>query len=280
MVLLFALLAAGLSFASSLFRFQPAFMSRFIPAVLAGLLPLVWFLFPKKISPIAFFRVRFFSVQTAALPLVIGALLGVFYNSLLLTLETVSMPVSPPSFVTSIAPGGPGRVLELAGIAVVGLFVFGVSENLWVMRRSRLQLLIPILLFTLLPPAFPDVLWKLPAGFAAAVLFAASLSLFAPLFLLVGFGAATQLPIPIDRLPITWGSIQGVAATVTLLAAAILLTILLGTRGKLIPPEELYFEKTLNREGRLLQWNTSLGIILVLFSLIAAAGLVFGFLAV
>jgi hypothetical protein len=149
-----------------------------------------------------------------------------------------------------------------------------------VMRRSRLQILMPMLLFTLLPPAFPDVLWKLPGGFAAAVLFAASLSFYSPLFLLAGFTAATQLPVPLDRLPIDWGSIQAVAVTITLLAAAILLTILLGIRGRPISPEDLYFTRTLNGEARVLHWRTSLGIILVVFSLIAAAALVFGFLAV
>ena len=280
MVVLFALLAAGLSFASGLFRFQPDFMSRFIPPLLAGLLPILWFLLPKRLNPLAFFRFRGFSVQTAALPLVIGVLLGAFYNSLLLTLENVSLPVSPPSFVISIAPGGPGRIFELVGIAVISLFVFGVAENLWVMRRSKLQVLMPTLLFALLPPAFPDVLWKLPGGFAAAVLFAAGLSFYSPLFLLVGFAAATQLPIPLARLPIAWGSIQGVAVTTAFLAAVILLTILPGTRGRPVAPEDLYFGKTLNREGRLLQWSTSLGIILVVFSFIAAAGLVFGVLAV
>jgi pimeloyl-ACP methyl ester carboxylesterase len=279
MILLYALLAVGLTFASSLFRFQPEFMSRFIPALLAGLLPIVWFLIPRKINLLAFFRLRYLSLQTAVLPLVIGALIGIFYKSLLLTLETASMPFSPPSFVISIAPGGPGRILELAGVAVTSLFVFGVAENLWVMRRSRLQILMPILLFTLLPPAFPDILWKLPGGFAAAVLFAANLSFYSPLFLIAGFTAATQLPIPIDSLPILWESIQGVAVTISMLAAMILLTILLGTRGRTISPEELYLPR-INGEARALHWSASLGIILVVFSTIAAAALVVGFLAV
>jgi pimeloyl-ACP methyl ester carboxylesterase len=279
MILIYALLAAGLTFASSLFRFQPEFMSRFIPALLAGLLPIVWFLIPRKINLLAFFRLRYLSLQTAVLPLVIGALIGIFYKSLLLTLETASMPFFPPSFVISIAPGGPGRILELAGVAVTSLFVFGVAENLWVMRRSRLQILMPILLFTLLPPAFPDILWKLPGGFAAAVLFAANLSFYSPLFLIAGFTAATQLPIPIDSLPILWESIQGVAVTISMLAAMILLTILLGTRGRTISPEELYLPR-INGEARALHWSASLGIILVVFSTIAAAALVVGFLAV
>jgi len=163
---------------------------------------------------------------------------------------------------------------------MVGLFVFAVAENLWVLRRSRLQILLPTVLFALLPPAFPDILWKLPAGFAAAVLFAASLSFYSPLFLIAGFGAVSQLPIPFDRLPLSWGSIQGATVTLVLLAAAILLTLLVGTGGKPIPPEELYFAKTLNRHERPLRWETSLGIVIVVFSLIAAAALIFAFLAV
>ena len=65
----------------------------------------------------------------------------------------------------------------------------------------------------------------------------------------------------------------------TSLASAILLTILIGTRNKPIPPEDLYFADTLNRADRTLRWSTSLGTVIVLFSLIAAAALVFGFIA-
>jgi hypothetical protein len=136
------------------------------------------------------------------------------------------------------------------------------------------------MLFTLFPPVFPDILWRLPAGFAAAVLFAAAASIYSPLFLITGFAAASQLPIPLHRLPISWGSIQGVTVTVALLAAAIALTIFAGTAGRPVPPEELYFAKTLNREGRSLDWNSSLGMVTVVFSLIAAAALFFGFLSV
>jgi hypothetical protein len=280
MVLTFAVLAAVLTLGADLFRFQPDFMSRVIPSMLAGLLPILWFVVPKKINPIAFLRFRRFSLRTVLLPLAIGAVLGAFYRSLLLTMGRGSLLPDLPAFMISIAPGGRGRILELAGIAIVSLFVFGVAENLWVLRRSGLQVLLPTMLFTLLPPAFPDILWKLPAGFAAAVLFAAGPSIYSPLFLIAGFGAASELPLPLEQLPITWGSIQGVAATITLLAAAILLTVFLGTGGKPIPPEELYFARTINREGRLLQWDTNLGIVIVVFSLIAAAVFLYSFLAV
>jgi hypothetical protein len=280
MVLVFAILAAGLTFGTGLFRFQPDFMSRVIPPLLAGLLPILWFIIPRKVNPIAFFRFRRFSPQTVLLPLAIGALLGAFYRSLLLILDKTPLPAELPSFLISIAPVSRGRIFELIAIVILSLFVFAVAENLWVMRRSRLQVLIPTVLFTLLPPAFPDILWKLPAGFAAAVLFATSLSFYSPLFLIAGFGAASGLPISFDRLPISWGSIQGVAVTIALLAAVILLTVFVGTTGKPVAPEELYFVKTINREDRLLHWKTSLGIVTVVFSSIAAAALVFGFIAI
>jgi hypothetical protein len=165
-------------------------------------------------------------------------------------------------------------------MAVAGLFVFGIAENLWVLRRSRLQVLLPTLLFTLFPPAFPDVFWRLPMGFAAAILFAASLSIYSPLFLLAAFTAASEAPIPFEKLPVAWQSVQGVAVTIALLAAAVLLAVFLGTSGKGVPPEETYFTNTINRDDRLFRWATNLGIILVIFSIIAAIGLIFGLIEI
>ncbi|UCF96106.1 MAG: hypothetical protein JSV89_13075 [Spirochaetaceae bacterium] len=280
MVLAFVVLAAGLSLGASLFRFQPDFMSRVIPALLAGLLPILWFIIPKKTNPLVFFRFRHFSVRTVLLPLAIGALVGMFYRSLLLTLGSLVLPIPLPSSILSAAPGSPGRLFELGGIGIVGLFVFGAAENLWVLRRGRLQVLMPTLLFTLLPPAFPDILWKLPMGFVAAVLFAAGTSIYSPLFLLAGFTAASELPIPIRRVPISWQNIQGVIATIVLLAAAVLLAVFLGTSGKQTPPEELYFRRSIADQVRKFRWEPSLGIVMVVFSLIVAAILIFGFVAV
>ena len=280
MVLSFAVLAAGLSFSAGLLRFQPAFVSRVLPPLLAGLLPIVWFVFPKKMKPLTFLRFRRLSPTAVLIAVATGALLGVFYRSLLLTLEAVTLPAIPPEYLISLAPGARGRLLELAGIAVAGLFVYGAAANLWVLRRSKLQVLLPTLLFTLLPPAFPDILWRLPLGFAAAVLFAAGLSIYPPLFLIAGFAAASESPIPLERLPISWGSTQGVAVTIASLAGAILLTVLLGTRGKTIAPEERYFAGILNPEDQPLRWRPSLGTVIVVFSLIAAAALIFSFLAI
>jgi len=279
MVAIFVLLAVGVSSGLSLLRFQPDFMSQVIPPLLAGVLPILWFLIPKKINPIPFFRFRGFSLRTVLLPLAVGALLGIFFRSLLLTVGDLSFPVSlPPSFVV-VAPTNQGRLFQLAGIAVLSLFVFGVAENLWVLRRSRLQILMPTLLFTLLPPSFPDILWRLPLGFVAAILFASSLSIFTPLFLLAGFAAASRLPLPLDLVPLSWQSYQGVAVTIGVLAAAILLSVFVGTSGKPVPPEDVYFSRTINRENRLFRWEPGLGIVMVIFSLIAAGALIFGFIA-
>ena len=278
MIALFTLLAAGLTLGSGWLRFQPDYMGRVIPPLLSGLLPILWFVVPREINPFVFLRFRRLSVRNVALPLLVGALLAVFYRSLLLTLVRVYLPVHPPRSVLSISPGGSGRLLELAGIAVVALFVFGVAGNLLVMRRSGLQVLLPALLFTLLPPGFPDVLWKLPMGFAAAVLFAAGVSIYAPLFMLAAFAAVCELAVPIDRLPIYWQSAQGVAATVAVLAAAILLAVTVGTRGRPIAPEQVYFSGTIRADSGPFRWRGSLGIVLVFCSLVGSVGFVFYFL--
>ncbi|MBN2552353.1 MAG: alpha/beta hydrolase, partial [Spirochaetales bacterium] len=278
MILVFALLAAGLTLGFGWLRFQPNYMARVIPALLSGLLPILWFVVPREINPFVFLRFRRLSIRTVALSLLIGALLALFYRSLLLTLVRVSLPVHPPRAVLSIAPGGGGRLLELAGVAVVALFVFGVAGNLLVMRRSGLQVLLPALLFTLLPPGFPDVLWKLPMGFASAVLFAAGVSIYAPLFVLAAFAAVCELAVPIDRLPIYWQSAQGVAATVAVLAAAILLAVTVGTRGKPNPPERVYFSGTNHADAGLFRWRRSLSIVLAFTSLVGSIGFIFYFL--
>jgi hypothetical protein len=280
MVMVFALTAAGLTVGSDLFRLQPGYMSRVIPPIYAGLFPILWFIIPKRMTPIAFLRFRRFSLRSVLLPLGIGALLGAFYRSLLLTMANVSFPAVIPESLLSLAPGDPGRLLELAGLAVSSLFVFGVAANLWVLRRSSLQILLPAVLFALLPPALPDLLWKLPGGFAAAILFAANVSICAPMFLIIGFAATSEFQIPLQRVPISWQSAEGVAVTVALLAGAILITVLIGARDKPIPPEDLYFAGSLNRGDNSLRWGTNLGTVVVIFSLIAAAASLFGFIAV
>ena len=63
------------------------------------------------------------------------------------------------------------------------------------------------------------------------------------------------------------------------LAAAILMSVFVGISGKPVPPEDLYFSRTINGDNRLFQWEPALGIVMVVFSLIAAGALIFGFIA-
>ena len=278
MLLVFALLAAGLTAAAGSFRFQPEYMAAVIPPLLAGVLPILWFVIPRKSNPLIFLRFNRLSARSVLLPLLVGGLCGLFYRSLLRTLGT--LPISLPAGVVSGAPGDGGRLLVLAAVAAAGLFVFGVAENLWILRRSRIQILMPVVLFTLLPPSFPDMLWKLPLGFAAAVLFAANLSIYCPLLLMAGFAAVSEAAIPLDSLPLYWHSAQGVAVTVALLAAVVILTVFPGTGGSRATADELYFTQTINREGRSFRWQSNLGLVLVIFSLIGAAAMIFGFLEI
>jgi len=278
MVLVFAVLAAGLTAAAGAFRFQPDYMAAVIPPLLAGVLPILWFVIPRKANPLIFLRFNRFTARSLLLPLLLGAFCGLFYRCLLLTLGTIPIPI--PAALISGLPGDAGRLPLLAAVAATALFVFGVAENLWVLRRSRFQVLMPVILFTLLPPAFPDLLWKLPLGFAAAVLFAANLSIYCPLLLLVGFAAVSEAAIPLASLPVYWHSAQGVAVTVALLAAVVILTVFPGTGGKRIPADQIYFTQTINREGRLFRWEMNLGLVMVSFSLIAAAAMIFGFLEI
>ncbi len=284
MLALFILLAGGLSAGSSLLRWQPDFMQRVIPPVLAGLLPILWFLIPKKVNPLAFLRFRAFSLPSTLLPLLLGALIGLYFQALTATLPALPLqwailPGLGSDFLYSLLPEAEGRLYELAALGVLTLFVFGVAENLWILRRSPLQILVPTVLFALLPPAFPDVLWRLPAGFIAAVLFAASLSIYSVLFLLAGFAAVSQLAVPLELLPVSWPGYQGAAVTIAVLALALLITVLAVTKAKEVSAEELYLRRSINREGRLLRWATGPGIVIVVFSLIGAAALAFGFLA-
>jgi pimeloyl-ACP methyl ester carboxylesterase len=284
MLALFILLAGGLSGALDFLRFQPDFMRLVIPPILASLLPVLWFIVPKKINTLRFLRFQGFSTRTILLPVAGGALTGLFYRGCVLTLSQglsgQSLARIIPATLISLPLGARGRLILLVAVAFVALFVFGVAENLWVLRRSRAQILVPTLLFTLLPPSFPDMLWRLPLGFMAAVLFSRNLSILSPLLLVAGFAAASETSIPLDRLPIAWQGYPGVAVTMTLLTAAVLLTVFIGTEGKIVKPEVMYYTDSINREARLLRWETGLGIVTIVFSLIAAGAFIFGFLSV
>ena len=201
-----------------------------------------------------------------------------------------------PDMVTDLLPslswppvGSPGRGPLLAGLLASSLLVFGYFQSLLTIRRSRWHLLLPILLFTLIPPAWPDLLWRLPLAICATLLFARSLSVASPFFLLGGFYLASELPRVLERGSLTAAALARVrlpalpfepaaAAAALLLLLSVGAALIWGRKKEAYSPETLYFHHTLNKPHKTLQWRVAPGMVIIIFSLLAAVILVFGFL--
>jgi pimeloyl-ACP methyl ester carboxylesterase len=280
MVALYVLATWGLRAGLSLLDLEPGFMRQVLPPILGSLLPLFWFLLPRGLNPFVFLRFRAFRSRTVLLPTLIGALLGAAYFSL----KASGLSWRPPAFhllpglFDSLPLGDPGQpYLTLARLASA-LFVFGFAQNLGMVRRLRRSAVAAALLFLLVPAGWPDVLWVLPAALAAALLFARELSIYAPLFLLAGVFFGSELPSAYLRVN---GALEGAAGWVlalALLVGAAFLTALELTWKRGFDMETLYYASSLNKTARAYRWRPAGGSVLVLFSLLAAAGLVFGFL--
>jgi hypothetical protein len=311
MLALFALLSLGLSCLPAFFTFQPAYMGKVLPLVLGSILPLIWYLLPKRMGIFRILRFRGFRFRHLLPAVLAGLLLGLSWDALAHTpaLDRLAGLIAGPaarlsarladllpglprparSFIWPPA-GSPGRGPLLAGLLASSLLVFGYFQSLLTVRRARWQLLLPVLLFTLFPPAWPDLLWRLPFALGAALLFARSLSLASPFFMLAGFYAASELPWMLG-----FGSAAAVltpsglpalplgpmAAAAVLMLLLFLATVLIWGRKKAAySPEELYFHTTLSRRRASLRWRVVPGGVLLLFSLLAAVILVFGFLKI
>jgi hypothetical protein len=120
----------------------------------------------------------------------------------------------------------------------------------------------------------------LPAAVAAALLFAHELSVYAPLFLLAGVFFGSELPAAELRVTGALAGAAGWVLALALLVGAGFLTALALTWKKGFDVENLYYASSLNKTARLYRWRPAGGIVLVIFSLLAAAGLVFGFLRI
>jgi len=282
---LYALLACGLTALLQDLSFQPAWLQPLLPQLLAALLPIVWLLLPRRINPFPFLRFRGLSLGTTAVPLLAGALLGAAFRLLLAAAPQLARAARglPPRLL-SLPVGSPGRFAVFAAAGAAALLAYGAAANLLLLRRSRWALWLPALVFAVFPMSWPDLLWRLPASLLAGLLFARSLSILGPLCLLGGIGLGCELRAlwtwtPLERLlqPAGW---PGPAAAGALAAAAAVLVLLAGGRGASIPAEKRYFAATLASAQRTLRWEPTLGIVLVVFSLIAAVAAIFLFLAV
>jgi len=321
MLLLFAALTLGLGCLPAFFAFQPAYMGAVLPLVLGSLLPLLWYLLPKRMGIFRFLRFRGFRPAVLLPALLAGLLLGLAWDALNVAVELSAPPgltvafsrLSLPAWLPSSwaarltdlsgsltwpewlvwqLPGEAGRGPLLAALLALCVPVFGYFQSLLTLRRSRWQLALPVLLFLFLIPAWPDLLWRLPFAVGAALLFARSLSLASPFIMLAGFYLASELPrlllrdswtaallarVELPALPLD--PVIGVAALLLLLFLAAVLV--WGRKKQGYSPEALYFHRTrLVEPQAALHWRIVPGLVLILFSLLGALVLVFGFLQV
>jgi hypothetical protein len=156
--------------------------------------------------------------------------------------------------------------------------VFGLVRNLGLLRRAGASALWATLLFLLATLSWPDALWILPAAAASALLFAHDLSIYAPAFLLAGEFFGSELPAAYLGANGALKGSPGWVLALALLVGAAFLTALVLTWNKGFDMETLYFSTSLNRANRAYRWQPAGGVVLVIFTLLGAAGLVFGFL--
>jgi hypothetical protein len=278
MTLLFAALTWGLAWGLDQLAFQPDFAGKVLPTFLGALLPMLWFLLPRRMNPFILLRFRAFCAETVLLPLVIGGLLGCGFFSLSAAGLAWKPPNTYPAFLFSLPLGSPGRPYLLLALAFQAIFVYGFLQSLLFLRRSRWRLALPLLLAVFVPLSFPDALWALPAAAASVLLFGHTLSVFAPLFLLAGVFAGSELPVRDPAIAAALGGARGWILALVLLIGAAFLTALLLTGKRTFSLETRYYGEDLNRDERPYPWRKSAGTVLVIFSLIGAGALVFALL--
>jgi pimeloyl-ACP methyl ester carboxylesterase len=286
MITLFVLLTLGLRAGLGLLTLEPGFMPQVLPPLLGCLLPLLWFLLPRGLNPFVLLRFRAFRARTVLLPTLIGALLGAAFFSLQASGWSWRPPPLPPllplppleRLFDSLPLAHPGRPYLTLSRLAAALFAFGFVQNLCLVRRGRASALWAILLFLLVPPSWPDALWLLPAAAASALLFAGELSIYAPFFLLVGEFFGSELPAAYLPTKAALLGAQGWVLALALLIGAAFLTALELTWKKGFKVETLYFSNSLNKSAHSYRWRPAGGLVLVIFTLLGAAALVFGFL--
>ena len=289
----FTALAIGwaLAFLSARATFRPEYMGQVLPLLLASLVPLLWFVLPRGIPPGPLFRLN--RGGGAATPL--GVLAGLLFGgAAALGLRLLAgdgwpggllppLPEGfPPAPLGSLAPGAAGRPWLAAAVMLSALPSLAFLGNLLRLRRAPGRVLLPALLFALLPPFWPDVLWKLPLGLAGALLFARSLSFWPPLGLIAAFELAARVLaglLPGGELPPEVGRFlleRPTGPATALLLAGLGVLCLLGSPRSAPSPARLY--PPARTAGY--RWHAGWGVLAVILSTLAAAVLVVGFLQV
>jgi len=278
MTVLFAALAWGLTWVLHRLDLQPQFMADALPPFLGALLPLLWFLLPRRMNPLVLLRFRAFRARTVLAPLAIGGLLGLAFFSLSAAGLAWSPPRAWPSFLRSLPLGSPGRPYLFLARAFALLYIHGFLQSLLCLRRSRWKRALPLLFYILVPLSFPDALWAAPAAVLSVLLFGRSLSVFTPLFLLAGLLFGSELPVPYPAIAAALSGAKGWILALVLLVGAVFLAAALLTGKKTYSLETLYYFDSLNRDEKAYRWRANAGVVLVIFTLLAAGGLIFAFL--
>ena len=255
-----------------------------VPPFLGSVLPMLWLLFPRKLNPLRYLRFRGFNAGNLFLPLITGALFGLAYTSFLDTYGgSPRLPMELPPYLISLLPGAEGRLYSFLSLFFFALFVFGFVENVLVIRRSGFQVFLPFLLFALIPPSVPDVLWRLPVALFLALIFRKRLSIFVPLFMLTGIYLGSEFPLRYTQ--VLSPPFLDPRYAVTPYFTAIILIILAAAKAilntaslKTVDSSVRYFIGTLNRPERRYRWEIGIGIVLLIFSIVMALILIGGFI--
>ncbi len=284
------LLGWALAIALSRLAFLPAYVGAVLPLLVGTLLPLLGLLAPRGIPPGFLFRLNRWHGAGALLGLLAGLLFGAG-TALLLRLLTGDgllarrLPPLPEGFLppvlASLPPGAPGRAWLAVSLLPAALLSIAAPGNLLALRRAAGRVILPALLFALLPPLWPDILWKLPVGLAGAFLFSRSLSFYPLLLLIAGFETAAGIlarllsgALPPDLARILLERSTGPAAAVLLIGLGLLC--LMGSPRHPLAPARMY--PTGRKDGY--RWHPGWGTVTIILSTLGAAVLVVGFLQV
>jgi len=271
------LLIWGLTFLLHKVTYVPDYMRRVVPVVVGSLAPFASFLLPRKINLFQLQRFSNLNSGGTLLAAAAGTFLGISWSGLLLAFKGASpFPSIIPPFLLSLPAGAEGRIFLFMAILLLQLLLFGVLENILIIRRSPVKILLPALLFSLMPLSFPDLIWQLPLGAASACLMYRQLSIYSPLALLIGFALSSELLLKYFNLNLPFFILPAAAAVFFILF--LLAVLLQPAAGSIGNPLIRYYTASLLRKSKHFPWRFSRGIFISLLALIASVIFIIGFL--
>ena len=281
-VISFIILCFSLTYGLSKLPLRPDYLKVSLPIILGSILSFLWFTAPQKMNIPVFLRLNTLHITAFFASLLSGVLLGFSWMSLKSSLPSTGwLSQWIPKIFVSAEMEFVGTMLYFISFLFAGLICFGVIENILLLRRSKLTLLIPVLLFSFVPLSVPDIIFKLPLALAAAYYYQKSGSLYSPFSLIGGFFAginifhlsSLQLAFLTDQLT----GIPGYVAAALLFILTMVGLSVFQIKGSTVDAKKKYLYK-LNQNLKLKQyiWLRKRGRITLAVST-AAAGVLIGF---